>query len=99
VKTLENFRIAFEEGRILLKKLGQLSGANIESDEYTKLIELMKKEGAFIAKLPGAGGGDSIFAICLDERKRKNVSNFLEAKGLKLLDVEISNEGIREEKI
>jgi phosphomevalonate kinase len=96
-KTLENFRNAFEEGRMLLKKLGELSNAEIESDNYSSLIEEIKKRGAFLAKLPGAGGGDSLFVVCLDEKSRKNVGHFLKEKGLILLDVKISDEGVRKE--
>ncbi|MBI3190770.1 isopentenyl-diphosphate Delta-isomerase [archaeon] len=51
-----NFKKAFERGRMITKELGDLSGAPIETDDFSKIIEETEKNGAFAAKLPGAGG-------------------------------------------
>ncbi len=94
---LKEFQDAFDEGRVLTKKLGDLSDAPIEPPEFTEAIELAKRSGAFVAKLPGAGGGDSIAALCLSKDRAKNVADAWAHIGYKILDLNISNEGVREE--
>lgn len=101
LKIFSDFKEAFDRGRFLTKKLGELSGAPIESDEYSKLIEETKKEGAFVAKLPGAGGGDVIAAICLSRGAKRNVENFWKSyqeKKIQPLALKISNEGVKNER-
>ncbi|MGB9577126.1 MAG: hypothetical protein ACPL4N_01390, partial [Candidatus Norongarragalinales archaeon] len=95
--TFKEFQKAFDEGRLLTKKLGELSGAPIETQEFTDAIETAKKKGAFVAKLPGAGGGDSIAALCLSKGNARKVAEAWTQKGYKILDLRISNEGVRRE--
>ncbi|MEW6528479.1 MAG: hypothetical protein AB1391_01175 [Candidatus Micrarchaeota archaeon] len=91
---LDEFVDHFNKGRLLTKKLGDLSGAEIESMQCTEIIELIIKGGALVAKLPGAGGGDSICAICLSNKKAKDVSKLLEMQGnIEILNVQIENKG------
>ncbi|MGC8923663.1 MAG: hypothetical protein ACP5H8_00510 [Candidatus Micrarchaeia archaeon] len=100
LKVFNDFREAFDKGRLLTKKLGELSGAPIEPSEYSELIEDTKKNGAFVAKLPGAGGGDAIAAICLSKRSKKKVEDFwrsYQKKKINPLNLSISNEGVRKE--
>ena len=92
---LEDFKSWFFQSRLQKKALGERSGTDIESDEYTALIEESEKHGAFVACLPGAGGGDSIAAFCLGEKKKEELRAFWTSYGLKVLDVGISNDGVR----
>lgn len=97
-ETLENFKKAFENGRMLTKRLGVLSGAPIEPDDFTKVIEETEKNGAFVAKLPGAGGGDNISAICLNEEGKESVEKYWKSCTIKTIQpvpISISNEGVR----
>lgn len=93
-KLLEKFYSAFEEGRKLTKQLGQLSGVEIESDEMTELIEDSKLHGAFVAKLPGAGGGDSIAALCTSAETAEKLKKFWgKSPALQILEVSVDNRG------
>lgn len=96
---LSEFKEGFEEGRILTKKLGELSSVPIESDEFSELIEETKRKGAFLAKLPGAGGEDSICVICLNKKDQIKVENFLKnykKKKIQIINIKITNEGLKE---
>ena len=99
IKIFNDFKLAFNAGRLLTKKLGELSGVQIESDEYSELINETVNNGAFVAKLPGAGGGDSIVAICLSRAAKIRVESFWRSykKKIEPLDLTISNEGVRHE--
>ncbi len=82
------FKEAFEEGRTLSKELGRLSGVEIEPDDCTDLIGNSIKNGAFIAKLPGAGGKDAIAGISLSKKDEERLRNFWSSNNyLKILDV------------
>lgn len=95
-RNYENFAHYFNEGRLLTKELGERSGAEIEPIKSTLLINrLINEGGALAAKLPGAGGGDSIAAICTDEISEKKVKGILSTiPNIKLLDVRVDNHGI-----
>ena len=93
-KNLAAFGQAFELGRRHTKQLGVLCGADIESDQSTDLIEDSKKHGAFVSKLPGAGGRDSIGALCTDAKARQNLRSFWKTRSeLELLQIETTNNG------
>ncbi len=96
----KRFYEAFREGRMLTKKLGELSGAKIEPEEYSKIMEESEQNGAFAAKLPGAGGGDAIAALCTSKGSKKRVEDFwknYQEKRLRVLNVAASNAGVRKE--
>lgn len=94
------FKKYFDEGRLLTKKLGELCGAEIEPQKSTFLIEKLLKNGAFVAKLPGAGGGDSVCAICLDEKSETNARNLLQqTPNIQVLNLKVENEGYRVETV
>jgi len=100
-EAMEKFKHAFKEGRMLTKKLGELSGAPIETDDFSVVIEETEKNGAFAAKLPGAGGGDNISALCLSEEAKKKVEHYWKScktKKIEIVPISISNEGVRIEK-
>ncbi len=67
--TLDALRSAFNEERALTKTLGEKSGVEIESADSTALINEACRIGAFAAKLPGAGGRDSIVALSDSEHE------------------------------
>lgn len=62
------FKKSFTATRKLTKELGTAANAQIESDSATHLIEESEKHGAFVARLPGAGGLDSIIALCTHDQ-------------------------------
>ncbi len=91
---LLKFRDGFDKGRILTKELGKLSKVEIEPDDCTKLIERSVENGAFVSKLPGSGGKDSIAALCLNIQLLKKLKKFWTVTpGLEILDIRIINEG------
>ena len=90
---LDLFREAFNKGRFLTKQLGILSNVSIEDDDLTKLIEDSMMNGAFVAKLPGAGGRDSIAALSIHGRE-KELENFWKLKrGIQILKINITDKG------
>ncbi|MFH1750274.1 MAG: hypothetical protein ABH863_01195 [Candidatus Micrarchaeota archaeon] len=93
----EAFKAAFEEARLLTKKLGELAGAEIENASMTRLIHSTMQNGAYVCRLPGAGGGDSVAAICLSENEARRVRNYWKSLKLEVLDVSLGNEGVRRE--
>lgn len=89
------FRNAFDRGRALTKKLGVASEVDIEPDDCTSLIEESKHNGAFVAKLPGAGGKDAITALATGERDNKRLKDFWSThKELSVMDLKIENNGV-----
>jgi len=90
---------SFRENRALSKELGRRSNIDIESDESTKLINDSENNGAIIAKLPGAGGKDSIVAISESDEDSLRLRKFWKDKSyLDILDVKMQNSGIIFEK-
>ena len=88
------FKSAFDRGRLLTKQLGILSNVGIEDDDMTKLIEESTSNGAFVAKLPGAGGRDSIAALSLNGNDERLVEFWRSRKGMEILGIKIVNEGV-----
>ena len=89
---VENFNLGWE----LTKELGNISGAKISTPKYDKLCRLAIKEGAYCAKLPGAGGGDPIIAIIPKESDPKErILKAWEKEGLlPLPNLKVSNQGL-----
>ncbi len=95
---LEAFKRFFELGRVLTAKLGKESEAAIETPELRELVEQSEENGAFCAKLPGAGGGDAIAALCTGEKDRKQLQEFwtgYRKKKLLVIGLTSGNEGVR----
>ena len=87
----EEFKYAFDIGRGLTKRLGDLSNVGVEPDDCTALIEESKKNGAFVAKLPGAGGKDAISTLTLDSDSKKRLEQFWRRRNeLKVHDIDIA---------
>lgn len=72
----KQFKKSFTTTRKITKELGVAAGAAIESDAATKLIEESEKHGAYVARLPGAGGLDSIIALCTTEQNASKLEQF-----------------------
>ncbi len=88
---MEEFKDAFNKGRLLTKELGVISNVEIEPDVCTELIERSEKHGAYVAKLPGAGGKDSIAALCRSEKDLNELRKFWSSEnGLEILDVDFA---------
>ena len=93
--SIEEFVDNFEKSRLATKELGRLSGANIEPDDTTELIEESKRNGALVAKLPDAGRKDSIVAISIGDDKASSLKRFWSKKSnLEVLDVLMQNKGV-----
>ena len=92
---IEEFKDNFEISRLATRKLGELSRADIEPADTTRLIEESKNEGALVARLPGAGGKDSIVAISMGDNEAGRLRKFWSSKNnLELLDVSMQNRGV-----
>lgn len=72
----KQFKKSFTKTRKLTKQLGIAAKVEIESDSATKLIEESEKCGSFIARLPGAGGFDSIIALCTNEQNAAKLEQY-----------------------
>ncbi|MFH0970974.1 MAG: hypothetical protein V1835_00250 [Candidatus Micrarchaeota archaeon] len=94
---LQQFKTHFDDARLLTKKLGELAGAQIESSNLTKLIQVSLSKGAHVCRLPGAGGGDSVAAICLNENDAARLNKLWKSLKLKILDAKFGAEGVRKE--
>ena len=70
------FQNSFFRGREITRKLGFASGAQIEPQQLADLVDDSLRNGAFACKLPGAGGGDSIVALCLSEFGEKKLRQY-----------------------
>lgn len=88
------FKESFEKGRRLTKQLGILSDAQIEDEECTKLIGESNQKGAFVSRLPGAGGKDSITSICTNNRSKSSLERYWhEQNYLSVLDINLEKSG------
>lgn len=96
-KSQQEFKKLFNYSQYLKKQLGVKSGAPIESDEYTQLRADSEANGAFACCLPGAGGGDSIAAFCTSDADKLKLESFWKSKGLAVLDLSVSSQGVRVE--
>ncbi|VVB65691.1 Phosphomevalonate kinase [Candidatus Gugararchaeum adminiculabundum] len=94
---LLKFHSSFVSGRELLKELGEKSGVAIEPQELSGLIEIAEGRGAFCAKLPGAGGGDSVVAICFSKEGQASVRSAWKKLGITPIDVSASSEGVKKD--
>lgn len=97
-ENLNEFKKWFNEGWSLTTKLGEESGAPIQPPPLEKILSGAPKHGAFVAKGPGAGGLDSIAALCLSTEKAENLKSHLLEQGLAVFDLAIDNAGLRLEK-
>jgi len=89
------FKDEFVLNRKYSKELGIKSNTNIEDDESTRLIDESERNSAFVAKLPGAGGRDSIVALTLSKEDTKKLSDFWKRHHmLELLDAKMSNNSV-----
>lgn len=80
--------------RKLLNSLSKsLIGVEIESEKDRELIDIAERYGAVVALSPGAGGGDSLFAI--GEDLEKVVEKWIE-RGLKIIPIK-QDSGLRVE--
>jgi mevalonate kinase len=97
---VEESRHALEIGDS--QKVGELMNLNQEllgslavgSKELTNLIEAARENGAFGAKLSGAGGGDCMIAFAPDIYREK-VEVGIEKAGGKVIRVKTNAEGVR----
>ncbi|MQL55474.1 phosphomevalonate kinase [Acidianus ambivalens] len=79
--------------RDLLNVLAEdVIGVKLQSEKDKELIKIAEDNGAYISLLPGAGGGDVIFALGenLDEVRKK-----WKEKGLKLIEIK-EDDGLNE---
>ena len=88
---IENIKNLLEESWKKRRELGKLARTDIENEKHTKLISQLKANGAYVAGLAGAGGGDSIVAFCLTEEDRKRLIAYSENKGMSVLNIKIED--------
>jgi phosphomevalonate kinase len=76
------------------KKLGEAAGIPIETEAMSRLIEGMKRNGAFTAGLVGAGGGDSLLALCLTPTDKERLYTYLDEERITVFDtIKLISEG------
>ncbi|MBI4406819.1 hypothetical protein HY571_02805 [Candidatus Micrarchaeota archaeon] len=95
---LASFAEHFEKSRNATRELGEKSGAQIEPAPLSAIILESIKNGAFVCRLPGAGGGDAIAAICLSRRNATKLKRFWAKKGFEVLDLKVTEKGVAVEK-
>lgn len=71
-----------------------LEDLGVSTEKLDDMISAAKKAGAYGAKLSGAGGGDCMIAV-VPEEKRKNIEEAIKSVGGEILDVKVSNEGVK----
>ncbi len=76
------------ENHHLLKKLG------VSTPKLDNMVEAALREGAYGAKLSGAGGGDCMIALVSKER-RTNVEEAIKLQGGEIINVKNNAEGVR----
>lgn len=79
-----------DKNQKLLERLG------VSSRELEELMRVSRQEGAWGAKLSGAGGGDCMITLVAD-KIRKEVETAIEECGGEVLQVKFGAEGVREE--
>ncbi len=97
---VEDAKITLVEGD--WKKLGKLMNRNqdnlqvleVSIPKLDAMIAAARENGAYGAKLSGAGGGDCMIALCSEEN-RKRVSEAIEKADGKILNVLVNAEGVR----
>lgn len=94
LNNIDNIKKYLEMSWEFRKTLGEMAKANIEDTRTTNLIDNLKSNGAYTAGLLGAGGGDSILVLCLNEQEKQNIKEMCENTGLVVLDnSKIVNQG------
>lgn len=91
-------KINFEHlGKLMNRNQELLSTLNVSSRELDKLIEAAKNNGAYGAKLSGAGGGDCMIAFA-PENRVDEVGSAIEEAGGVWMKVKTGADGVRREK-
>lgn len=86
---LNAFKNYFEQARKLTKELGKVAGIEIEPDELSNMIGESYDYGAFVCKLPGAGGMDSIVALCTTNGAALRLKTFWKQRGLAVINLNL----------
>ncbi|MEM2131375.1 MAG: hypothetical protein QXR96_02545 [Candidatus Woesearchaeota archaeon] len=89
---LKKIKDLLEESWKKRKELGIMAKIDIEKDNETKLINNLKKNGAFTAGIIGAGG-DSILALCLSKYDKDKLCNYLDEYSIDFINLNFENKG------
>lgn len=81
-------------GKLMNRNQKLLSTLNVSSVELERLIKAANDNGAYGAKLSGAGGGDCIVAL-VHERDREKIAEAIEEAGGEWMKVKTGAEGVR----
>ncbi|MBI3486259.1 mevalonate kinase [Candidatus Daviesbacteria bacterium] len=83
-------------GEIMNFNQGYLASLGVSTKKLADIIYAARENGAYGAKLSGAGGGDCM--ICLaPEEKIKSVKKAIEDAGGKVIEIKANEEGVRVE--
>jgi mevalonate kinase len=83
-------------GRLMDENHALLKDVGVSCRELDEMVDIARKNGAYGAKLSGAGRGGVIIAL-VDKNGRESVSKALSSMGKKIIEAEISEEGARKE--
>ncbi len=81
-------------GELMNKNQEYLNALGVGSPKLNAMIAASLSEGAFGAKLSGAGGGDCMIALCPVKNKQK-IAKAIEKAGGEIINVQINAEGVK----
>lgn len=93
----ERLLSSLQKNEDALRKLGKVSGVNIETDDLRLLSDTANERGG-AGKLSGAGGGDCGIAVCFDKNTADKIKKAWNENGFYLVNTNIDKEGIKIEK-
>lgn len=83
-------------GRLMNQNHGLLCRLGVSTKKLDKMVEVAIENGAWGAKLSGAGGGDCMIAL-VDKNKRSLVETAIERVGGVIIKVDSGADGVRRE--
>ncbi len=81
-------------GKLMNRNQSLLQQLGVSTEKLDVMIDASLSEGAIGAKLSGAGGGDCMISLCLEENK-KLVTTAINKVGGRAIDVSVNTEGVR----
>ncbi|WP_455464645.1 phosphomevalonate kinase [Candidatus Hodarchaeum mangrovi] len=86
-----------DKNRILLEELSLACSCHLEIQPHQLMSSIASRYGA-VAKFSGAGGGDCSIGVSFDKKIAKTVLSEWEQHGIRIINIDLTMEGIRIEK-
>jgi phosphomevalonate kinase len=94
----ETILALLDKNRQLLEELSFACSCELEIKAHRVMSQIASKHGA-VAKFSGAGGGDCSVGVCFDKDVAKSVISEWQQQSLMPIDIGVSEEGLKREKI